>query len=841
MKTTENEKRQRALFHSLTKEELNNTTQSIIDSYNSASNVQDLSNLISMIDSSLGTIDQQVENFRKVKSKQHQHDINSIELNRATKFSSTIENSNQMLSIFESANDLGNSLTTKIKSLDQEIGNVKSTLNFVSDIQLLKNNINQASYAIESKNYELAAKCISKISKLDPDLINGKFASVVIPSTDIPELPARTIEKWVDSLTDIFKKNFEVAANDKNVEELTKYFQLFPLIGKEEVGLICYSKFICKIIVETLKQLLSSVPAHEPRQGIYSNVTIQLFENISMMISQHNPLIKRYYGESYPNATSFVISKIQGEIDSQIGIIGDTLYDNRRIDKMLQDIRLYSYPILTRRFQQLQGAEVADIDYVDELVSVVQVGDIVNELATIFHHWSLYSKFIAIKYFSDSKEELELPKLIVDSQFTKKIRDKYIPSFETLIAFYFRRSLEKAISIEEKPSLDSYLLIKNPVKMTETPCSSVIEDVTLILNNTLRNVLECSIPSTVKKFISSSYQVIQQDLINGFFIKSLNENTPRYNQSLSLISPEEDSQKNQASSRSATPEPSNLGFLRGASTALGNVVQSTVTSTVVTSNNIKVVNFTIYLNSVAIGQEYFSKIFDNILNTDNYFKSLFPFGKDQEIVKLILQDDFLEPFNQATNKIISDSLLNLYNQSFRSKVSLMINEFFPESSESNYVIYNLNEQESTETYIKLSNNWKSLIQPYERTFHKSLMSKLLRLLVINVSNIIEKKLMNVLKKFKINELGAIKLERDLSHLINEVCQDNYHLREKFVRVTQIVLLVGMDDEEYDESVQHINQNKTDDSAGDENEFDETLGINWILTPQERKEIRRNIM
>ena len=38
---------------------------------------------------------------------------------------------------------------------------------------------------------------------------------------------------------------------------------------------------------------------------------MQLFENISMMLSQHGPLIKKYYSATYPLALSYVISKIK--------------------------------------------------------------------------------------------------------------------------------------------------------------------------------------------------------------------------------------------------------------------------------------------------------------------------------------------------------------------------------------------------------------------------------------------------------------------------------------------------------------------------------------------------
>ncbi|KAK6465331.1 COG4 transport protein-domain-containing protein [Scheffersomyces coipomensis] len=862
------------LFAALNESQLDKTVKELCEQYRLATTPNDLFRVIDDIDNELEKIDKELNNYSTLKSKRFQQDINSIELNRTTKLSSAITNSSELVSIFQSANDLGHSLTFKIKSLDEEIGNVNKTLEFVTDIQLLRNNINQASYAIEHKNYELAAQCIHTInSKVSKDLIHGKFASIVIPSTDIPELPQATLNNWIDQLTEIFKLKFNEAAKNKNVEDLTKYFQLFPLINQEEIGLNCYSKFICQIINDTSKNLIittSSVPADDLKAGIFATITMQFFESISMMLSQHGPLIKRCYSSTYPNALNYVITKIQREIDSQVGIIGDTFYDVRRIDKYFQDIKLYNFPILSKRLNDLQEQMHDEYDSIDDimennndLVSIVQVGDLINELATIFHHWSLYCKFITIKYFKTVESQdttLKLPDLILNSNFTKKVNNKYLPSFEILYTFYFRRSVEKAITIEELPSLDSYLLSSksgiNEISKSpeQVPCSSVIEDITLILNNTLRNVIDSSIPSTVKKFISESFKVIQSDVINGFLIKNLNDNQPRYNQTLSLTLPPNanlangllSSSVSPGATRSNTPEPSGMSFLKGAQSALGNVVASGTSGIVgqlqtSSTNPAKLLNFIIYLNTVAMGQEYFVKVFENIIKNDGNLKHIFPFGKDFEKIEVILHNDFIDPFISITNKIISDSIINLYNQSLKNKLVILINDFLPESNDATYIIYSSNELNDISALLKFSSSWQSLIRPYIRTCHKNLiLNKLLRLLVINFANLIEKKLLSILKKFKINELGSIKLEKDLSYLINEVCNDNYQLRERFVRVTQMVLLVGMDDEEYEDSIQHINQNKEikQEDQKDEDEEDEVIGINWVLTPQERKQIRR---
>lgn len=815
--------------------------------FGSAQTTTDLHKLIKTIDSTTAEIDKTLSQKTVIELRKLQHELSGIELSRA-KLSSTTEVSSQLSKLFSSANDLGHTLTIKIKSLDLEINKVKDTLNFVTNIQLLKNNINQAFYALDHNDWETAAKCINTIKREVPEeLINGEYASVVIPSTDIPELPAVTLSNWKAQLASTFQEKFTKAANDRDVPEMTKYFQLFPLIDNEEVGLACYSKFICLIIGDTLRLLIGSISGKQQMEsttGVYSSISLQLFESISMMLSHHGPLIKKYYGATYEGALIFVINKIQGEIDSQIGLVSDTFYDVRRIDKVIQDVGLYKFPLLSRRLREgvaedQQHGEFNGYDDQElEIVSVVSVGDLMGELASILHFWSLYCKFITTKYIQPpqgAQTELKLPQLIESSNFTSKIQSKLLPSFEILAIYYFRRSIEKAISIEELPSLEPYLIATSTsTSPDQPPVSSVIDDTIFVLNTALRAIVDTSQPSAVKHFITEAYKIIHQDLLIGYIVKSLRENQPRYNSMLHLMqAPSTTTSLHQSpgNTRSSTPIPDSIGagsFFKGATTALGSVVNSTTAG--VKEQSPKLINFVLLLNTLAMGQEYFTKIIDNIVRSNpEFLMQNFPFNNDLSKIEKIFTNEFLDPFISSTNKLIQENLIVLYNQSIRQNLARLVNDFLPEVANS-CLIYSSSSLNDPTIMIKISSSWQAMIRPYRQSFHKSLLfSKLLRLLVINLANLIEKKLMSVLEKFKVNELGALKLEKDLSFFISEVCEDNYDLREKFVRVTQLVLLVGMDDEEYDLSVQNI------DNEGSE---DDALGINWVLTPLERKKARQ---
>ena len=97
---------------------------------------------------------------------------------------------------------------------------------------------------------------------------------------------------------------------------------------------------------------------------------MQLFENISMMLSQHGPLIKNTIVLHIHWHCHMLLAKSK-EIDLQVGIIADTFYDLRRLDKHFQDIKLYSFPVLTRRLAELKITQIK-IKNQEELVLIHQ-------------------------------------------------------------------------------------------------------------------------------------------------------------------------------------------------------------------------------------------------------------------------------------------------------------------------------------------------------------------------------------------------------------------------------------------------------------------------------------
>ena len=114
-----------------------------------------------------------------------------------------------------------------------------------------------------------------------------------------------------------------------------------------------------------------------------------------------------------------------------------------------------------------------------------------------------------------------------------------------------------------------------------------------------------------------------------------------------------------------------------------------------------------------------------------------------------------------------------------------------------------------------------MLQPYENVFYQNAYTDLLELIVNFLKHLIEKK---KLWNLKGNELGAIKLDRELSLFIGTICDAHYSIRDIFTKLTQIVLILGFGGDDFDVLSGNV-QAKI------------ATYTEWVLSPRERIQAR----
>lgn len=315
--------------------------------------------------------------------------------------------SNTMLS---NAADTAGRLSSRVRDLDLEKQRVEETLRVVEQVAELKACVGGVVWSMGApQDWEAAAGYIARASRVPEEIVRGGFAAAVVPTVEIPDAPWITLENARESLCGLFLREFEKAAKEGDGAKVTRFFKLFPLIGRGDVGLDVYGRYVCTGVAGTARATLKEgTGGHGRKDGFfYANALTKLFEHIAQIVESHGGLVERHYGAG---KMVKVIERLQMEADVQGGIILDSWSDERGVDRKLTDVKSYPFSFLVQSFlpQQRGGPSISRVgspavggtsqrDSEDEGVNMKEVDGLLNEIAVMLGRWSLYSRFIAGK------------------------------------------------------------------------------------------------------------------------------------------------------------------------------------------------------------------------------------------------------------------------------------------------------------------------------------------------------------------------------------------------------------------------------------------------------------
>lgn len=314
--------------------------------------------------------------------------------------------------LLSSASLTASRISSAVRKLDLEQARVKSTLVVVEQVAELKACVLGVTGSMGApQDWETAAGYLNRASKIPAQIINGVFAEEVVPTAEVPDTPNITLENAAESLRGLFLREFEKAAQEGNGGKVTRFFKLFPLIGKPDVGLDVYGRYVCQGVASRARSNLNAgTGGNQRKEGFfYANALTKLFEHIAQIVEHHGGLVERHYGAG---RMVRVIERLQLEADVQGGIVLDTWSDERSIDRKLTDIRSYAFTFLVQSFlpaqptrtgtprvksptRRGQAAETQGLE--DGAVDMKEIDGLLSEITLMLGRWSLYSSFIAAK------------------------------------------------------------------------------------------------------------------------------------------------------------------------------------------------------------------------------------------------------------------------------------------------------------------------------------------------------------------------------------------------------------------------------------------------------------
>lgn len=739
--------------------------------------------------------------------------------------------------MLDNAASTAEKLSSKVKELDLEKKRVEETLGVVEQVAELKACVNGVVGSMGApQDWEAAAGYIARASKIPIHIVEGNFAARTVPSVEVPDAPGVTIEEAKKSLCGLFLREFEKAAEEGDGVKITRFFKLFPLIGREEVGLDVYGKYVCQGVAGTArKNLKEGTKGERGKEGFfYAQALTRLFEHIAQIVEGHGGLVERHYGTG---KMVRVIERLQSEADVQGGIVLDTWGDEKNVDRRLTDVRSYPFSFLVQSFLPNQrptgitrtgspavGGAANGRASEDEGVDMKEVDGLLNEMAVMLGRWSLYTRFLsgkcrvsptpipilqqAISKLSQDPEAspddpLIMPDLLDKSALSRKISNRLKDPFNVMTTFFFRRSVEKAFQLDESPTGLS-LNLSRPIDGNAPYIISAVDDVMYIVNAVLKRSISTSQRGVIESVIPAISRVLGTDFVGMVQRKMRDESYPR-----PLVQggfPPED----------------------------------------------RIVAFIVLINSLDVSNDYIFRIVSSHLQSSEpssahakgaapppALKDLFPYDHDATFVSNSLTN-LNATFSSKTNELISEGLQVMFNNVIKPRLRPVLSETFRDvdyslTSEDLAEIARQNDTDDDPQEIlqdmvsrRFEHHWEALMKPIQRIMSTSPFNTILEQTAQYLAKVLERRVWNY--SGKMNALGATRMERDYGGIVGVIARGGkYGLRDVFARVLQVAMVVNMDEEEW-EAV-----NVEDGGLGEEE-----VEMVWVLNVEERTRARNMV-
>ncbi|KAJ5150885.1 uncharacterized protein N7482_010137 [Penicillium canariense] len=723
-------------------------------------------------------------------------ELGRLDLMRAhigTQTSTTRSISHGMLS---NAAGTADRISSAVRRLDLEQERVKATLEVVEQVAELKAcALGVAGSMGASQDWETAASYLHRAAQVPLTVINGAFAAEMVPTAEVPDPPSVTLDNAAESLCGLFLREFDKAVKENDGAKITRFFKLFPLIGRSEVGLDVYGRYVCQGVAARARSNLNADYGSQAKDGFfYANALTKLFEHIAQIIDGHGGLVERHYG---PRKMGRVIERLQVEADVQGGIILDTWSDERHVDRKLMDIKSYAFTFLVQSFLPAQRtshlpAPGASAATEDEGVDMKEIDGILNEMAIMLCRWSLYCRFLTDtcnppgddETEEDDSQRFSMPSFLQESSLARKVNDKLISPFNAMTTFFFRRSVEKAFQLDESPS-GLTLNLQRPLKADPPHITSAVDDIMYIVNKVLQQSIATSQEAVVTNVIPTLSRVLGSDFIGMTQRKMRDECYPR--------APVQGGQP---------PEQTIIAFL-------------------------------VQINNLDLGIDYIRRIVQNNTGSKQplppasegtpdqsalateHLRSLFPAPSSAHRVAQTLHS-LATSFEAKVADLLSDGIQVVFNNVIKHRLRPLLADAFrdieyhlsdtPDAAPASHDDYDPADGSKELVRPRFASGWTELLLPLARILTAPAFDRLLTVTIAYFARLLEKRLWSY--QGRVNALGAARLERDIAGLVNAAVDvgygagagapGRYRHREAFARCVQMTLIMGMDEDEWDE-------------------------------------------
>ncbi|BGO90102.1 hypothetical protein NBRC10512_004040 [Rhodotorula toruloides] len=708
----------------------------------------------------------------------------------------------EIAAVAETADRVG----AKVRGLDEEQSRVKECIEMVQAVQELKTAIASLDIAMQKQDWEAATRCMQRARAIDPNIVSSGFAEAVVPTSDLPSTPSATLAQLRASLLETFVTAFRTAAEVNDTNNINRFFKLFPMIEEEEKGLEVYADWVAGIVRAKTGALStkSQSPTH------FSALLTTLFEAIALILSHHQPVVEKYYGEGK-------MMSVAGSLMTETERLGLRVLGNweeeRRIRKKVADVRDHRFagvgvlkkaapkgtsPMTAQTgFDGANGVAQAEGD-----INPREIDAVLTELTMMSGRWELLRRFLYGTLKDDEPQtppatapppsttatatleadpnarqpevaptdeaDLEVAEnSALGKEIARQLKETYMP----LELWYLRTAIERAHQMDE-PDFSS------------TPyLSSSLDDIFYIVKKTIQRLVSTAQIDNHVAMNEELRSVLDRDMAEIW--------RARIEAAFRDLAASQTAQSGMAIGVSGIGSVAAMG---------GRAREEERERREKEARNV----FIVYLNNLDTAASYTSRLLAEVLASEALESSFFLFS---ELERARTSLSLLRNSEEKFRAVLKSSLDHLFNQLVRPKLRPLLSEVYKDVS------YKLDEDAYSEAEYRddvrkrFVKGWDALMSAYR----DSLTESNFNLFFSTAVNVLVRPWESMVRGMKFTELGALRLDRDirtiLSYLSGQAPFASGSLRESFSRLQQIATLLTLDSADEAEEVLSASGNR----------------------------------
>ncbi|XP_023004265.1 conserved oligomeric Golgi complex subunit 4-like [Cucurbita maxima] len=424
-------------------------------------------------------------NLDNLLSQRSDLDKQLVQLQRSAEVIGIVEvDADYMLSNVTSTCDLADQVSAKVRDLDLAQSRVNSTLLRIDAIVERGNCIEGVKKALDSEDYESAAKYVQTFLQID-----DKYK-------DSGSDQREQLLESKKQLEGIVRKRLSAAVDQRDHPTILRFIRLYSPLGLEEEGLQVYVGYLKKVIgmrsrleFENLVELMEqqyqthNVGSNQNQVNFVGGLT-NLFKDIVLAVEENDEILRSLCGE---DGIVYAICELQEECDSRGSLILKKYVEYRKLAQLSSEINAQSKNLLAVGGGP-EGPDPREIElYLEELLTLMQLGEDYTEF--------MVSKIKCLSYI-DPELVPRATKAFRSGSFSKAVQD-ITGSYVILEGFFMVENVRKAIKIDEL--------------VPDSLTTSMVDDVFYVLQSCLRRAISTSNISSLIAVLSGASSLLSNE------------------------------------------------------------------------------------------------------------------------------------------------------------------------------------------------------------------------------------------------------------------------------------------------------------------------------------------